>query len=232
LDGETTLKVKVAHKEVVKYFNTNADLENASNALFEYDRPSPFLYEFKGTMKYGQEKVSLDYQNFLLRGCSLKNTDYVIGVTVYTGHETKIMLNSIKARPKRSTVEAKMSKQVLYIFLSQCVYCLFASLYYNIWVRQHEDSLTNYLHFDDLNHFIADLIIRLGNWILIFTNFVPISLLVTLELVRFFQAIVISRDKKMWTDDIKPVVQSSNLNEEIGQVEYVFSDKTGTLTRN
>jgi phospholipid-transporting ATPase len=68
---------------------------------------------------------------------------------------------------------------------------------------------------------------------LIFTNFVPISLLVTLEMVRFIQAFFISKDADMKTgDDIFPVIQSSNLNEEIGQIHYIFSDKTGTLTCN
>lgn len=69
---------------------------------------------------------------------------------------------------------------------------------------------------------------RLGNWILIFTNFVPISLLVTLEMVKFIQGKLMSLDPKL----CQPRVQSSNLNEELGQIEHIFSDKTGTLTCN
>lgn len=57
-------------------------------------------------------------------------------------------------------------------------------------------------------------------------------MLVTLELVHLFQALIMMADKKMKTDDIMAEVQSSNLNEELGQIEYVFSDKTGTLTKN
>lgn len=91
-----------------------------------------------------------------------------------------------------------------------------------------------------------NLFTRLGNWILIFTynfvsslsliffrNFVPISLLVTLEMVKFIQGILISKDPEMKSSENEFVnVQSSNLNEELGQVEYIFSDKTGTLTCN
>jgi phospholipid-transporting ATPase len=76
--------------------------------------------------------------------------------------------------------------------------------------------------------------VRFGNWILIFTNFVPISLLVSLEMVKFIQGILISKDDALRSipDGEKVAVQSSNLNEELGQVEYIFSDKTGTLTCN
>lgn len=72
------------------------------------------------------------------------------------------------------------------------------------------------------------------NWFLIFTNFVPISLLITLEMVKLIQGFFINWDLKLWDEhkDLRTVVNASNLNEELGQINAIFSDKTGTLTCN
>ena len=69
-------------------------------------------------------------------------------------------------------------------------------------------------------------------WFITLMNFVPISLLVTLEMINFMQAYFITVDLGVFDQDrgLPAVVQSSNLNEELGMVHYIFSDKTGTLT--
>jgi len=142
------------------------------------------------------------------------------------------MLNSTKAKPKISRVERLLSKMVFLIFMIQIVFCVFTALYSRFALLANKASLY-YLQFHKIDVKITvDLSLRLGNWILMFTNFVPISMMVTLEIIRFIQANMLSADEKMQTDDIAPSVQTSNLNEELGQVQYIFSDKTGTLTSN
>lgn len=176
----------------------------------------------------------MEPDQILLRGSSLRNTEWVIGVCVFTGHETKIMMNSSKAIDKQSKLEIATEKYLLLVVLIQFLICLIAAIVQSFWASFYAaDTWYLSLGTDDSSA-TSEFFITFGTWFVNMMNLVPISLIVTLEMVKFIQAYFINQDVSILDEerDIETKVQSSNLNEELGMVHNIFSDKTGTLTQN
>lgn len=234
IDGETNLKQKVTDKNTQNWFTTVYHGQTL-NCDIVCEEPNPIIYQFSGLLRLDNFTIPLSLQQFLIRGSSLKNTNWVIGLAVYTGHESKIMLNSVKTKSKFSSLENQMNKQIVIIFLLQIFLCIFCGFFYMIWYNKNKSNTSQYLDLKSSeNNLLAQFTLTFFTWMLNFTNFVPISLLVTLEMVKFCQGLLIMWDLQMYYEpnDTTAKVQSSSLNEELGQINYVFSDKTGTLTCN
>lgn len=122
----------------------------------------------------------------MLRGCTLRNTDWVVGVVIYNGHYSKIMMNTIRSKEKKSMLERKMNKYIIFVFCFLIFFCMLSSILYMIWFKIKSKSHL-YLETGDENAAMI-FFLRFGNWILIFGNFVPISLIVTVETVKYLQA--------------------------------------------
>ena len=246
IDGETNLKQKQANAQLKALTQDNI-IPKTFNYVCITKQPNEYIYQFEGVLyktdtngeidNYN-EFIYVDKDSFLLRGCYLKETEYIIGAVIYVGNETKSIINTPSARGKVSSLERVMNYQILIIFLLQIILSSICAIIYIVNYIKMFPVLNTYIYVDkqvDEHSSSGQMfLIGMGIWTLLFTNFVPISLLVTLEGVKFFQAYMIGSDVGMYdtTRKIGTTVHTSTLNEELGQVKYVFTDKTGTLTKN
>jgi phospholipid-transporting ATPase len=241
LDGETNLKHKSSNGKLAEKVKIESDIKNLSGIL-ECKPPNEFIYEFdaKMTLKNSSntynninQTLYIDKNSFMLRGCSLRQTSFIYGFVIYVGHSTKIMKNSPNARTKTSRIEKIMNFQIILIFILQTVLSVIGAVLYLIWFSKFKSEIVSYIS-PKVSEGILFLFYRIGTWTLIFTNLVPISLLVTLEMIKYIQGIFISWDTTIYERNTgtPAKVQTSTLNEELGQVKFIFSDKTGTLTKN
>lgn len=161
----------------------------------------------------------------------MQNTEWVLGVVCYTGEESKIMLNSQKGRIKMSHLESRVNKLVLNIILYQAILCTSMSIGSQVW--QMNNDFDNYLLVPEYKEKIQSLL-NFFTYFLLLSQLLPISLQVTLEVCKMVQAFYIESDALMfsWDRDVLVKCQTASIVEDLGQVGYIFSDKTGTLTRN
>ena len=245
LDGEKTLKQKEAPKELAGKFASDSDMPIEGFDISGHvitDPPNQDLYLLSKIMKIrynqGEEMtIPLSAKQLLLKGAKLKNTPWVIGIVVYVGHDCKIMKNAKDPVTKYSSLERLMNFGLVAIFIMQAILCILAAIlrgtyYYKNDLDDYDEDPSGFGY--TKYSYGVESFLNYFTYMLLLNTLIPISLIITLEIVKIIQGCFMGCDKYAYSHIRKKWLtpNSVSLNEECGLVKYIFSDKTGTLTCN
>ncbi|KAK4451938.1 hypothetical protein QBC34DRAFT_423511 [Podospora aff. communis PSN243] len=227
LDGETNLKSKQACPLLAEECSTVAGMAALEAEVVSED-PNLDLYNYEGRVTAKGKTMPLTMNQVLYRGSTLRNTNQAVGLVINTGEECKIRMNAHKnVRAKAPEMQYAVNRIVILLVFFVVALSIGLTIGYQIW-RRRTESRAFYLRRSSVP--LKEILI---GFIIVFNTLIPLSLYVSLEIVKLGQLYFL-RDVEMYDpiSDTPMGANTSTILENLGQVSYVFSDKTGTLTEN
>ncbi|KAJ9048263.1 hypothetical protein DSO57_1036751 [Entomophthora muscae] len=232
LDGESNLKTLVAPL-ATKLMSLN-ELGHLHGKI-ECPAPNAHLYSFDARLKLENEWIGLSSQQLLLQGAVLKHPSQVVGIAVYTGAQTKLGNNKQPSIMKLTVLDRQIERVSLLVFSFQLVLVLLLGSVGN-WVQHTSMTKHTYLRLNNElgmgQMMLGTLVIPL-RMLLLFSLMIPISLKVSLDMIKFLCSRFVGWDLHLMDEKHGPAdVANTGVADDLGQIEVVFTDKTGTLTEN
>ncbi|XP_069445847.1 phospholipid-transporting ATPase IK isoform X5 [Ovis canadensis] len=233
IDGETNLKFRQA--PVITHHELTSIRKIASfQGKVVCEEPNSRMHHFVGCLEWKGKKYPLDSGNILLRGCKVRNTDTCYGLVVYAGFDTKIMKNCGKIHLKRTKIDHLMNRLVVLIFVSTVV--ISAAMTFGFWHKVKEFKANHhYVSAMHMHSVAMEAFFIFWSFLILLSVLVPMAMfIIRVEFIYLGNSVFINWDEHMYYEpqDLPAKARSTSLNDLLGQVEYIFSDKTGTLTQN